>query len=545
MRPLRYTAALLALLSPVACSRDEVETAVPALSSTGANTASSQARAEPAPSASADEPDPLPPLVPRVTLSGESRALAMSIPGTPRVYARKLRVWIRERPSRDSPRLGYLRAGASAPTSSTPAGHDRCRGGWYAVKPRGYVCVGRRATLDASDPLVRATLEYPPEFGRKLPYIYGTVRRPGPVYQRLPDAETLRKVEPDIDERMPAWLKAAGEIGAGYAQEVWLGGAGEPPDPAVVWEEKRSDPLPWFLQNGDVAPNLTGAVRNDSKVVMERMRPRVGYSFLTTFLHEGRRYGVSGQLEVLPTDRLRPIRGSEHHGVRIGPGRDIQVPFALIRRKGAKFWIYQKSSGRLIDAGSAPYFTAIKLTGKQQFYNQRLHYETDKGQWVSDLDASRLDPARRMPKWGKNGERWIDVNLTKQTALLYEGETAVYATLISSGEAGLEDPKHTTATKRGIFRIHTKHVTATMSSDELGEAFELRDVPYVQYFDREGYALHGAYWHDRFGTPKSHGCLNLTPEDARRIFWWTRPQVPTGWHGALLPLRGTVIFIHP
>jgi lipoprotein-anchoring transpeptidase ErfK/SrfK len=129
--------------------------------------------------------------------------------------------------------------------------------------------------------------------------------------------------------------------------------------------------------------------------------------------------------------------------------------------------------------------------------------------------------------------------------VLYEGVKPVYATLISSGEAGLEDAAHTTATKRGIFRIHTKHVSATMSSDELGEEFELRDVPYVQYFDKEGYALHGAYWHDRFGTPKSHGCLNLAPEDARRIFYWTEPQVPTGWHGALLPLKGTVMFIHP
>ena len=167
------------------------------------------------------------------------------------------------------------------------------------------------------------------------------------------------------------------------------------------------------------------------------------------------------------------------------------------------------------------------------------------GKWISDRDGSRLDPARRMPKWGKNGERWMDVNLTKQTVVLYEGEQAVYATLLSSGEAGLEDPQHTTATKRGIFRIHTKHLTATMSSDEVGETFELRDVPYVQYFDKEGYALHGAYWHDRFGTPKSHGCINLSPEDARRIFHFTEPRLPVGWHGVLLPLKGTVMFVHP
>jgi lipoprotein-anchoring transpeptidase ErfK/SrfK len=164
---------------------------------------------------------------------------------------------------------------------------------------------------------------------------------------------------------------------------------------------------------------------------------------------------------------------------------------------------------------------------------------------LSDRDASRLDPAKRLPGWAVKGEKWIDVNITKQALVLYEGTRPVYATLISSGEAGLEDPARTTATKRGIFRIHSKHVATTMSSDEVGEEFELRDVPYVQYFDDGGHAIHGAYWHDKFGIPKSHGCINLAPEDARRIFFWTEPEVHDGWHGAFESLRGTVVFIHP
>lgn len=69
-------------------------------------------------------------------------------------------------------------------------------------------------------------------------------------------------------------------------------------------------------------------------------------------------------------------------------------------------------------------------------------------------------------------------------------------------------------------------------------------MPYVQYFEG-GYAIHGAYWHDGFGRPKSHGCINLAPEDARRLFFWTDPQVPSGWHGARKALTGTIIFVHP
>jgi hypothetical protein len=529
-------AGVVLLLGWAGCDED-------AHSADAAASAGDAAEARGAPPAS--KARPVPSLGPRVTLDGQDRGLAMTVSraGARRIYSRSLRTWVYEKPTRESRRLGYLRAGSSSPTASEPAGHDGCKRGWYSVEPHGFVCAGRRATLRADDPVVRALEPYPPSFARKLPYVYGTVRNPGVVFQRLPSDEDLFRAEPDFAERMPRWLEAPGEIGASYAQEVWLGGVGGLIDPAHAFENKLTDSVPWFLRDGKNVPNLYRSARDPEALVLEAMRPRVGYGFVTTFLHRGRRYGVSTDLKILPTDRLRPIRGSSFHGVRIG--KDVDFPFAFVRHPKARYRLYQRSGGRIIDAGAAPFHAAIELSGKQQFFEERLHYETKDGKWLSDLDASRLDPAKRMPGWGKRGEKWIDVNLTKQTLMLYEGERPVYATLISSGEAGLEDPKHTTATKRGIFRIHTKHVTATMSSDELGEEFELRDVPYVQYFDKEGYALHGAYWHDRFGIPKSHGCINLSPEDARRIFFWTEPEVPTGWHGALLPLRGTVLFVHP
>jgi hypothetical protein len=207
-------------------------------------------------------------------------------------------------------------------------------------------------------------------------------------------------------------------------------------------------------------------------------------------------------------------------------------------------WQWQDKSKRMIDAGTLVWRSAHLLTGKQKFYRDKLHYETKDGLYIDDRHASRIDPAKKWPKWAKNGEKWIDINITKQVLVAYEGTKMVYATLVSTGEAGLDDPAESTATKRGIFRIHTKFVTATMASDVVGEEFELRDVPYVQYFE-EGYALHGAYWHDSFGRPKSHGCINLSPEDARRLFFWTEPQVPYGWHGAKKSLTGTVVFVHP
>lgn len=259
----------------------------------------------------------------------------------------------------------------------------------------------------------------------------------------------------------------------------------------------------------------------------------MGHAFLDTFYSDGRRYGLTTHLEVAPLDRYRPIEGSTFVGVEIG--KDVEFPFAFVRRVDSKY----------ADGSKADYRAVLSLTGKRKFIRGRLHYETTEGKLISDQYASELTLAKSMPGWAKKGEKWISVSINKQTLVLYEGEKPVYATLVSTGEAGLEDHESTTATKRGIFRVHTKHISSTMASDEIGEEFELRDVPYVQYFAKGGFALHGAYWHDRFGTPKSHGCINLSPEDARRIFFWTDPPVPHGWHAALEPLKGTVVFIHP
>src|SRR5690606_36486026 len=115
-----------------------------------------------------------------------------------------------------------------------------CSGGWYPVVPRGFVCVGATATLDAADPLVAATQEHPPDHLRRLPYIYGTVRNPGPIYARLPDDDEVREAESGFEERMARWLAADGEVGAAYAQHVWLGRPGEPPDPAKAWHARTT-----------------------------------------------------------------------------------------------------------------------------------------------------------------------------------------------------------------------------------------------------------------------------------------------------------------
>jgi lipoprotein-anchoring transpeptidase ErfK/SrfK len=113
---------------------------------------------------------------------------------------------------------------------------------------------------------------------------------------------------------------------------------------------------------------------------------------------------------------------------------------------------------------------------------------------------------------------------------------------VSTGVGGTGDPDETHATIQGAFRIYEKHVTVTMNGRDRSDPFDLRDVPFVQYF-HEGFALHAAYWHDDFGHVHSHGCINLAPADAAWLFAWTDPRVPTSWHGAMAR-EGTIVYVH-
>lgn len=129
-------------------------------------------------------------------------------------------------------------------------------------------------------------------------------------------------------------------------------------------------------------------------------------------------------------------------------------------------------------------------------------------------------------------ERWIDVDLSEQTVIAFEGNRPVRQFIISSGLPG-------TPTVTGTFHIRTKVRTQTMS----GDGYSLPNVEWVQYFYQD-YALHGSYWHNNFGNPMSHGCVNMTNEDAKWLFDWTSPE----WDGETwmhIPSgEGTVVVVH-
>jgi lipoprotein-anchoring transpeptidase ErfK/SrfK len=120
----------------------------------------------------------------------------------------------------------------------------------------------------------------------------------------------------------------------------------------------------------------------------------------------------------------------------------------------------------------------------------------------ADAPVSVINPT------GSSGERWIDVDLSHQQLVAYEGDTPVYWVTVSTGLPG-------TPTVTGQYRIYVKYPAQTMS----GPGYYLPDVPYVMYFYL-GYGIHGTYWHNNFGQPMSHGCVNTPTPDAQWLYDW-------------------------
>ncbi len=140
-------------------------------------------------------------------------------------------------------------------------------------------------------------------------------------------------------------------------------------------------------------------------------------------------------------------------------------------------------------------------------------------EWVAREDL-RVATLAAPPEGTGADEKWFDIDLDQQILIAYEGKQPVYATLVSTGKYG-----HYTPTI--ITRISAKHETAHMVSDR-DELYSVADVPWTMYYDGH-YALHTSYWHDGFGGPRSHGCINLAPRDAKLLYRWSSPDVPPGW----------------
>lgn len=132
--------------------------------------------------------------------------------------------------------------------------------------------------------------------------------------------------------------------------------------------------------------------------------------------------------------------------------------------------------------------------------------------------------------------KYIYVDLTNQIMTAFEGEKPVLAVRCSSGAKGTETPL-------GEFRTFHKGTSVHMTNqgDGTENTYHLPGVPWVSFFTGTGVAFHGTFWHNDYGRPSSRGCVNLTPGDAKFIYRWTRPEVPSETPYLYKPGDGTLV----
>lgn len=137
-------------------------------------------------------------------------------------------------------------------------------------------------------------------------------------------------------------------------------------------------------------------------------------------------------------------------------------------------------------------------------------------EWVRDQDFAFVSSDMPENRNAADG-RWIEVDLTQQTLTVFDEGRMIFATLVSTGrERGWTGPGTYT-----IYHTTEKHGLLSPDPATIGNYY-LEDVPWILYY-QGSWALHGAYWHDAFGRPNSHGCVNLSLADAHWLYTWAQP----------------------
>ncbi len=141
-------------------------------------------------------------------------------------------------------------------------------------------------------------------------------------------------------------------------------------------------------------------------------------------------------------------------------------------------------------------------------------YQVAPDAWVNSMKFRVVNVNPTRPE-GVEADRWIEINLLQQTLSVYEDGQLIFATLIASGVENFY-------TQPGVFQIYEKKPLELMQGAfeaDRSDFYFLQDVPWTMYFD-QARALHAAYWRTFFGYPQSHGCVNLSPGDAKWLFEW-------------------------
>jgi hypothetical protein len=439
-------------------------------------------------------------------------------------------------------KIGYVKNGGRAAVRPNPEATKNCTGGWYEVVGGGNIC-GNLGTTDLDHPQVKFAVREP-NLDEVLPYVYARNAKNGtPLYKSVPSREQMEFYEPYLTAPKSEPAPSTRDGASSFT---------EPPSLVRVEPQRVADAgiaMPSAVDAGDPEPDKPWWQRDDAKermhevkldhltedaddILAKRMVTGFYVAVDKTFNWNGRSWYKTTKGLVAPADRFWQTAGSKFKGVEIGgAGFKLPIGWTYGGRKTAPLYEIEADSKKVKPAGSVDVPTALQLTGREIEIKGTRYSETKDQKWIKHIHVRLTRPGPAPADLGAN-ERWIDVNLKQQTLVAFQGTTPVYATLVSTGKQSTDkDKDHRTPS--GQWRIREKHITTTMDGDGSAAGdlpYSIEDVPYAMYFDGS-YAVHGAFWHRNFGVQMSHGCVNLAPLDAKHLFFFADPQLPTGWHG--------------
>jgi hypothetical protein len=219
--------------------------------------------------------------------------------------------------------------------------------------------------------------------------------------------------------------------------------------------------------------------------------------------------GVLGEITIPYADSIWAINSSPYPGPRLYYGTTHWITAMVEDKRDGSLW----------------------YKAYDNIYNS--HYYT-RPEWVhifSPVEISTLSP--QVPE----NEKHIEIFLDRQILMAFEWNVLIFATRVATGQKNYESPI-------GWFRTFHKRPTYHMTGGaDAFSVFDLPGVPWDSYITDSGVAMHGTYWHNDFGHPHSHGCINMSLQDAKWIYRWTLPTVPPGERLLLEPGVGTQVQI--
>jgi len=486
----------------------------------------------------------------------------------------KVNIW--EKPDMESTRLGYLRKGQRTMLGDAQFKSDGCPEGWYQLPEGGYVCQGTGMLVGTKPRHIR-NAPHPPRVDQLDPYQHGFIRADfTPSYKRIPAQEELwvpptrfvagtYAVSIPDDAAAPAEPTAEGEDApppATRTVDIVVDAEGNLVFPEGVRFEKLENGE-WKLPPGvtiptEVVPHVDPdkppePVEGEEPVkgidynryarktfpgIREFLMRGFWVSVLRRFRDEATRqyYYETIKGDFVPGNAVHLVRPPECRGYYVMG--DNPLPAAIVSSSYAAF--FEKRNNRFAGVGPVDRLNVYRVYESEES-GGNTWYRIEGDRWLKSSQVEYFD-LREPPEGVGENEKWIHVDLSRQTLEAYEGTMPILVTLVSTGLKESEE----TVTPRGEFRILWKHVTDDMAGSvgDGEEVYMVADVPFVQYIHRN-IALHASFWHSKYGAPRSHGCINLSPADARYLFAWTSPQLPANWHGvaATDANPGTRVFI--